>query len=101
MVELSDQQERARVRSRIGSLVMAFCLWQCENFSDGAFYMEDLRRYVEKHIKGQIAPDSPGRILRELRKQRRLDYTVVSRSKSLYRMKLVERPAEAREFDKQ
>jgi hypothetical protein len=33
-----------------------------------------------------VAPDSPSRILRELRKQGRVDYIVVNRAASLYRV---------------
>lgn len=93
MVELSDHQERARVRSRIGSLILEFCDMQ-KHFG-GTFHMEDLRNYVELGIntKGTIAPDSPGRILRQLRQQGLLNYAVVSRRQSLYRVVPVERPA--------
>ncbi|KKL12521.1 hypothetical protein LCGC14_2534910 [marine sediment metagenome] len=88
----SDRQERARVRSRIGSLIMEFCYY------NQGFYMEDLRRFVERRLDGAIAPDSPGRILRQLRQQKLLNYKIVSRRQSLYRVVPVERPAEQAEL---
>ena len=129
----SDRQERARVRSRIGSLILEFCRHKEQ------FHMKDLTRFVEKKVflggcpfcgkegsralaykakrdiyadiltcgKGhhwepasgnRVAPDSPGRILRQLRQQRLLNYEVVSRRQSLYRVLPVERPAEQAEL---
>jgi len=87
----SDHQERARVRSRIGSLIMEFC-----RIND-TFYMENLRGCINRSL-GDIAPDSPGRILRQLRQQKLLNYKVVSRRQSLYQLKPVERPAEQAEL---
>ena len=93
----SDPQERARVRSRIGSLIMEF-FFLARNIGNTPFHMEDLRRFVEEGLDGKIAPDSPGRILRQLRQQGLLNYTVVSRRQSLYRVVPVERPAEQAEL---
>lgn len=56
--------------------------------------MDELRRYVGRELEEAIAPDSPGRILRQLRQQGVLNYAVVSRRQSLYRVVPVERPAE-------
>lgn len=86
----SDPQERARVRSRIGSLILEFCR------HNEQFHMEDLRLYVQNWI--DVAPDSAGRILRQLRQQQLLNYTLVSRRGSLYRVVPVERPAEQAEL---
>ncbi|KKK51240.1 hypothetical protein LCGC14_3116930 [marine sediment metagenome] len=51
--------------------------------------MEELRSYVGRNLVGCIAPDSPGRILRQLRQQRRLNYDVISRRESLYQVRPV------------
>ena len=75
----SDQQERARVRSRIGSLIMEFCR---ENY---IFHMKDLTLYVQARV--EVAPDSPGRILRDLKRRGFLHYKVICREKSLYQVK--------------
>ena len=73
-------EDRERVYARIASVIMAFheVKWGQE------FHVEDLRRYVRGQVPG-IAPDSPGRILRELRLRGELDYVVVNRRQSLYR----------------
>ncbi|MCB7130325.1 MAG: hypothetical protein J3T61_12400 [Candidatus Brocadiales bacterium] len=88
----SDRQERERVRSRIGSLILEFCR------QNKTFFMEELRSYVGRNLVGCIAPDSPGRILRQLRQQGELNYKVVLRRQSLYRVVPVERPAEQAEL---
>ncbi len=70
-----------RVRDRIGQAVLDFC-------SPGRiFHMKDLVAYIEFRC-GYVAPDSPGRILRDLRKKRKLDYFVKSRRDSLYEIVL-------------
>ncbi len=73
----SDHQERGRVRSRIEALIREFCR------ENDTFHMEDLTLYVQARMK--VAPDSPGRILRQLRQQG-LKVELVSRRGSLYRM---------------
>ena len=88
----TDRQERERVRSRIGSLIMEFF------YIATVFHMEDLRRFVNGNLDVHIAPDSPGRILRQLRQQHLLNYKVVSRRRSLYQVLPVKRPAEQAEL---
>lgn len=70
-----------RVNSRISGLIIEFCRSLGDN---GVFYMEDLRRHVAERLDSRVAPASPDRILRDLRKAGKLDYAVVSRSESLY-----------------
>lgn len=48
--------------------------------------MQDLTEFVSSRVNGFVAPDSPGRILRLLRQSGRINYVVISRSKSLYRI---------------
>ena len=74
--------ERARVYGRIAPIIMAFY----RNHTGETFHMEDLRRYVIAHAP-EIAPDSPSRILRELRLENRLNYVVLSRYESLYQFR--------------
>ncbi|HXI47818.1 MAG TPA: hypothetical protein VNH39_04455 [Steroidobacteraceae bacterium] len=74
-----DPEERARVFSRIAPIILRFR----ELAGDGAFRAEELRNYVIAEAP-EIAPDSPGRILRELRLRGRLNYTVLNRRQSLY-----------------
>lgn len=79
---LSDRAERARVYTRIAPVVLAFRA-VC-NGTD--FHVEELRQFVLDNVP-EIAPDSPGRILRELRLQGIIDYIVVNRRASLYRFR--------------
>jgi hypothetical protein len=69
----------ARVRSRLADAVLAFCR-QHETFQ-----LADLHAFIRAH-GDEGAPDSPSRILRDLRARNRIDYTVVNRRASQYRV---------------
>lgn len=66
-----------RVSERIAEAILAFCGNRTE------FHADDLRRYVREQV-GEIAPSSPDRVLRELRKKGRINYRVKNRRESLY-----------------
>lgn len=68
-----------RVSGRISAAILGFCRGR------SVFHMEELRRHVEE-VVGDVAPGSPDRILRLLRKQGRIDYEVLSRARSMYRL---------------
>jgi hypothetical protein len=72
-----------RVSQNIAGIVADFCRGR---FNEGSaeFHMIDLTTYVNS--RSMIAPDSAGRILRDLRKRKVIGYEVVSRSQSLYRV---------------
>ena len=78
----SEQDKHlARVRSRIASAILTFL----ELRGAGAtFHMQELTDYVADAV--QAAPDSPGRILRALRREGQCDYKVENRRASLYRI---------------
>ena len=76
--------ERARVYGRIAPLIMYFA----EVRAGQQFHVEELRRFVITNAP-DIAPDSPGRILRELRLDGRLNYVVINRRQSLYQFRKV------------
>lgn len=76
---MSTRQELVRVQDRIGDAVLAFQ----QQHPGGPWHMDALRRFVERSV-GAVAPASPDRILRALRAAGRVNYRVVSRSKSLY-----------------
>ena len=80
-----DREERARVFARIAPIILAF---KAER-PDGAFHAEELRDYVIERVP-EIAPDSPGRILRLLRQGRLLNYVVINRRQSLYQFRPIE-----------
>jgi hypothetical protein len=76
----SNAEHLQRVSSRIGASVMEFCRPRVGQ----EFHMEQLVRHIRARLG--IAPDSPSRILRALRQNKCLDYTVVNRRQSLYRV---------------
>lgn len=80
--------ERQRVLSRIGAAVLAFCRARLEQ-RGGEFHADDLRRAIT--AAALCAPASPDRILRALRQSGHLDYAVVDRRASLYRVTRVTR----------
>lgn len=75
----SGQQmlEIERVSSKIERHVRRFCV------VGRSFHMDELTEYVRDQIQEPIAPESPGRILRQLRLDGKLNYEV-DRSSSSY-----------------
>lgn len=81
---LADGQREhlARVESNLALAIRQFFAAVGEG---NEFHAEDLL----EHIASQgitCAPDSPGRIMRVLRRERKVNYTLVSRRASLYRV---------------
>ena len=77
----TQDEQITRVRNAIGDCVFAFC----EKIGiDAQFHAEDLHHYVKNRHGG--APASADRILRLLRREGQLDYVVVDRADSLYRV---------------
>jgi len=79
---MTDREERARVRAKIASIILDFA----RQNTGRMFHVESLRVHVLKSAP-DIAPDSPGRILRLLRQQGKLNYVVIDRRDSLYLFK--------------
>ncbi len=71
--------ERERVRRRISTTVRDFVRGRA------TFNAAELAAHVETMHPGS-APDSAGRILRLLRREGAIAYTVVDRGRSLYRV---------------
>ena len=78
----TDRKERARVYAKIAPLIMDFS----RIHAGKEFHVEQLRIFVRSRVP-DIAPDSPGRILRELRLEGRLNYVVTNRRQSLYQFR--------------
>ena len=69
------------VSSRIGRAILDFCA----GVAGEEFHADDLRRHVTAAI-GVCAPGSADRVLRHLRQKGALDYVVLNRKASLYRL---------------
>ena len=83
---MNQNSELTRVQDRLNDAVLDFVVRvPVDADGDRTFRMDTLRKAVEKSL-GPIAPDSPGRILRQLRLDGRADYVVVNRRASLYKL---------------
>jgi hypothetical protein len=69
-----------RVFTKIAPLIMDFSRTICAK----PFTMTQLTTFVLRHAP-EVAPDSPGRILRDMRQRKMLDYELISRRHSRYR----------------
>jgi hypothetical protein len=89
----SGQQEEhlERVSSRIERSIIRFCE------ANPTFHADDLRKFVVRET-GITAPASADRILRNLRQRGVVNYVVVNRRESLYRVISINgKPANAKE----
>lgn len=80
----TGERELARVDDAVRSWVLSFCR---QHLFD-TFRMGDLTAFVQ--VRTRCAPDSPGRILRLLRKAGIIRYELVSRRESLYVITAIE-----------
>lgn len=81
---MGEQQDNIRrVSKKIRAHIIEF--WRTRLGDDTDFHMEDLVSFVRAQIPN-VAPDSASRILRDLKHKGVLNYVVLSRSKSLYRL---------------
>jgi len=78
-----QQKQIDRVSTNIASTVLDFC---SSRIAAGRhiFAVVELHEFVQSRHPG--APGSPDRILRLLRRQKKVAYTVVNRSASLYQL---------------
>ncbi len=78
--DFNEQSENlSRVTGRLASSIVEFFGPRLGQ----RFHVEELLAYVRSQV-GEVAPDSPGRVMRLLRREKRINYVVVSRSESLY-----------------
>ena len=85
-----EQRENiARVHAKIAPIIARFFH---ERGLGSTFHVDDLRRYVAARYAA-IAPDSAGRIMRDMRSRQWVDYEVVNRRASLYRITSLGEPA--------
>ena len=76
-----QQKHLERVSQCIASAILSF--WQHRGYGR-EFTMGELQTFVNSRVK--CSPDSPSRILRALRLEGRVNYSVVNRAKSLYKI---------------
>jgi hypothetical protein len=81
---MRDSQHLQRVNDRIGPAVVRFCRGRVGR----TFHSIDLLHYV-RVLDPTVAPDSPSRILRDLRQRGAVDYQLVDRQASQYRVTAV------------
>jgi hypothetical protein len=72
--------ELNRVESKIAPVVLEFFNQRSPGFE---YHMGDLQQYVA--ARADISPDSPSRILRDLKRKGEINYEIVNRRQSLYR----------------
>jgi hypothetical protein len=83
-------RELARVQRSLAERVYDFCR-EVYRQNPPRFHLVDLQQHLapketDEDTAHRGAPDSPSRILRLLRQELRLDYTVVNRRASLYEL---------------
>lgn len=89
MADTDSKADRERVARKITWAIIDFMR---RRLASGRlnFKADDLRRYAIGAVGAQmVAPGSPDRIMRQLRQGGTVDYVLVSRSKSLYRVVFV------------
>jgi hypothetical protein len=69
------------VSSRIGGAILDFCAARVGR----QFHADELRCHVSARV-GDCAPGSADRVLRDLRQRGAIEYTVLNRAASLYRV---------------
>lgn len=77
------RQAGIKTKIRIGPTIVAYLA------SADTFYADSLRRYVVSQC-GRVAPESTGRCLRQLRKDGIINYEVVHKADSFYKVLPVE-----------
>lgn len=74
----TNREHLERVAAAIEDVILDFCV------PGRRFHATELLAYVEGALGHELAPDSPSRILRLLRRQKRVSYRVLDRRASLY-----------------
>lgn len=79
--EAIQLRELSRCKATIAPIILKF--WKLREIGD-QFHMSELTDYVK--AQAVIAPDSAGRILRDMRQASELNYLVIDRRNSLYQI---------------
>jgi hypothetical protein len=78
-----------RLSTKIAPAILDFYRAKYDAAVPVRFHMEELQRYIRERFP--TAPDSPSRVMRDLRQRKLLDYKVISRRASLYEIIAVAR----------
>ncbi|WP_157783638.1 hypothetical protein [Bradyrhizobium liaoningense] len=78
---IEQRENIARVHNSIAPIIARFFH---EKGVGVQFRVDELRRYVGAHSKIALAPDSAGRIMRDMRSRKWIGYKVVNLRASLY-----------------
>lgn len=82
---LEQGAQLERVTSELAQRVLAFCEVR-RKINEPRFRADELREHI--NLSGvAVAPGSPDRVLRELRKRGLVDYEVIDRRRSIYELK--------------
>ena len=81
-----QQRQIKRVGGRIGEIVLEFCRTWYRKQGQAEFHMRLVFEYVDQRSGKHVAPDSSRRIFNLLKATGCIDYELVSRSQSLYRI---------------
>jgi hypothetical protein len=84
-------QTGARELARVDDAVRAWVIAFCHQHLFDSFRMGQLTAFVQ--VRTRCAPDSPGRILRHLRKSGAVRYELISRRESMYVITAIEEEA--------
>ena len=79
-----DASEQSRQLARVGGRIAELVLDFCRRHVGEQFHLEELNGHVLAHEL--VAPDSPRRILGQLRRAGQVDVQLLNRSASLYRV---------------
>lgn len=86
LFDTAQAAQLARVRSNIAPLILA---WFADQKPGDEFHINELTRYVWRFAP-EIAADSPRRVMAALKADGKLNYELVNRSQSLYRVAAME-----------
>ena len=79
---MSDNPNLKRVALNLSQAIVVFWMSR-EGTLNKEFTATELRQYVQRHSFG-TAPSSADRVMRQLRQQKKINYILVNRAKSLY-----------------
>lgn len=85
MTDETHKESLARVRRRIYAAVEKFCNDRL-TIGRPEFHMAELDAMVRETVTCPVAPESVGRILRDLRQSKRINYLLLSRRQSKYQV---------------